>query len=86
MQLPVMPPVSPMLAKWSPQSRWTRRMNPMGRIPLHLLSRFGDQVELGSRNVRPLDPLLPRAGRRDQAELPHRCVIDGEIIIATDHG
>ena len=46
----------------------------------------GDDVELGSRNERPLTRYFPEVVEAITAELPERCVIDGEIIIATDHG
>jgi ATP-dependent DNA ligase len=48
--------------------------------------RDGDQVELGSRNERPMTRYFPELVAAAQAELPQRCVIDGEIVIATDHG
>jgi ATP-dependent DNA ligase len=48
--------------------------------------RDGDEVELGSRNERPLTRYFPELVAAARAELPKRCVIDGEIVIATDHG
>jgi ATP-dependent DNA ligase len=48
--------------------------------------RDRDQVELGSRNERPMTRYFPELVAAVQAELPQRCVIDGEIVIATDHG
>ena len=48
--------------------------------------RDRDQVELGSRNERPMTRYFPELVAAVQAELPERCVIDGEIVIATDHG
>ncbi len=40
-----------------------------------------------SCNERPMTRYFPSWAARSGAELPHRCVIDGEIInIATDHG
>jgi ATP-dependent DNA ligase len=47
--------------------------------------RDGDQVELGSRNERPMTRYFPELVAAVKAELPDRCVIDGEIIIATNH-
>ena len=44
------------------------------------------EVELGSRNERPMTRYFPELVAAAIAELPERCVIDGEIIIATDHG
>ena len=43
-------------------------------------------VELGSRNERPLTRYFPELVAAVRAELPKRCVIDGEIVIATDRG
>ena len=48
--------------------------------------RDRDQVELGSRNERPMTRYFPELVAAVKAELPQRCVIDGEIVIATDHG
>lgn len=46
--------------------------------------RDGAEVQLGSRNERPLTRYFPELVAAVTAELPERCVIDGEIIIATD--
>jgi ATP-dependent DNA ligase len=48
--------------------------------------RDGDEVELGSRNERPMTRYFPELLAACKAELPERCVIDGEIIIGTAHG
>jgi len=81
-----MPPVPPMLAK------------PVRSIPLDasyepkwdgfrsICFRDGDQVELGSRNERPMTRYFPELVAAVRAELPERCVLDGEIVVATDHG
>ena len=45
--------------------------------------RDGDAVEFGSRNERPLTRYFPELVAAATAELPPRCVIDGEIVIAT---
>jgi ATP-dependent DNA ligase len=45
-----------------------------------------DEVELGSRNERPMTRYFPELVAAVRAELPDRCVIDGEIVVATDHG
>ncbi|MDD4867079.1 MAG: ATP-dependent DNA ligase [Mycobacterium sp.] len=86
MDLPVMPPVSPMLAK------------PVGTIPpgasyepkwdgfRSICFRDGGQVELGSRNERQMTRYFPELAAAVVAELPPRCVIDGEIVVATGHG
>ena len=48
--------------------------------------RDADEVELGSRNERPMTRYFPELVAAATAELPDRCVIDGEIIIATENG
>jgi ATP-dependent DNA ligase len=48
--------------------------------------RDGDEVELGSRNERPMTRYFPELIDAIKAELPSRCVIDGEIVIATEEG
>lgn len=51
-----------------------------------ILFRDGDEVELGSRNERPLTRYFPELVAAAKAELPQRCVIDGEIVIAGERG
>lgn len=48
--------------------------------------RDGDEVEFGSRNERPLTRYFPELVAAAKDELPPRCVIDGEIVLATDSG
>jgi len=48
--------------------------------------RDGPEVEFGSRNERPMTRYFPELVSAALAELPARCVIDGEIVIATAHG
>lgn len=48
--------------------------------------RDRDEVELGSRNERPMTRYFPELVAAAKAELPERCVIDGEIVVATEHG
>jgi ATP-dependent DNA ligase len=45
--------------------------------------RDGDEVELSSRGERPLTRYFPEVVEALQANLPQRCVVDGEIVIAT---
>jgi len=44
--------------------------------------RDGDDVELGSRNERPLTRYFPELVDPLRQQLPARCVLDGEIVIA----
>jgi ATP-dependent DNA ligase len=86
MELPVMPPVSPMLAKSVteiPPDAW---YEPKWDGFRSICFRDGDQVELGSRNERPLTRYFPELVTAAIAELPDRCVIDGEIVIAGADG
>jgi ATP-dependent DNA ligase len=92
MRLPVMPPVEPMLAKS------VKRIPTADDAPAGLLYepkwdgfrcvvfRDGDEVELGSRNERPLTRYFPEVVDAVRRELPERCVVDGEVVIATEHG
>ena len=48
--------------------------------------RDGDEIEIGSRNERPMTRYFPELVEAFRRELPPRCVVDGEIVIATDHG
>ena len=43
--------------------------------------RDGDEVEIGSRNERPMTRYFPELVDAVRSELPERCVIDGEIIL-----
>ena len=87
MDLPVLPPVSPMLAKLA-------RELPMGDFCYEpkwdgfrcIVFRDGDEIELGSRNERPLTRYFPDVVDAVRTQLPERCVVDGEVVIAGDHG
>jgi len=89
MHLPVMPPVKPMLAKAAASIPAANAL-PGGVIyePKWdgfrcIVFRDGDEVELGSRNERPLTRYFPEVVDAVRAQLPARCVVDGEIVIAT---
>ena len=81
-----MPPVSPMLAKSVKAIPPDASYEPKWDGFRSICFRDGDQVELGSRNERPMTRYFPELVAAVTAELPDRCVIDGEIVIATDHG
>jgi ATP-dependent DNA ligase len=82
MQLPVMPPVAPMLAKSVPEI-------PAGALSFEpkwdgfrsILFRDGDEVEIGSRNGKPMTRYFPEVVEAVKANFPERCVIDGEIVV-----
>ncbi len=87
MKLPVNPPVAPMLAK------------PVAAIPAgdyvfepkwdgfrSIIFRDGDEIEIGSRNERPMTRYFPELVSAFAAQLPERCVIDGEIVVPDGAG
>jgi ATP-dependent DNA ligase len=88
MRLPVMPPVKPMLAKVAaslpeqdpaaPEVLFEPKWDGFRAI----VFRDGDEVEIGSRNERPLTRYFPDIVEAAKAALPARCVVDGEIVIA----
>ena len=86
MKLPVMPPVAPMLAKSVPNIPDTGSFEPKWDGFRAVIFRDGDDVEIGSRNERPMTRYFPELVVAFKVELPQRCVIDGEIVIATPGG
>ena len=46
-----------------------------------IVFRDGDEVELGSRNERPMTRYFPEVVAAVKANLPDRCVVDGEIVV-----
>jgi ATP-dependent DNA ligase len=88
MDLSVMPPVAPMLAKLA-------RELPQADCLVYepkwdgfrcIVFRDGDEVELGSRNERPLTRYFPELIEPLCQALPKRAVVDGEIVIAGKRG
>ncbi len=81
--LPVMPPVAPMWARAVPSI-------PVGALSFEpkwdgfrsIIFRDGDQVEIGSRNEKPMTRYFPEIVAAVKANLPERCVVDGEIVVA----
>ena len=86
MRLPVLPPVEPMLAKAVPalpeQGNWL--FEPKWDGFRALVFRDGDEVYLQSRDLKPLDRYFPELATPLRANLPERCVIDGEVVIAAE--
>ncbi len=76
-----MPPVSPMLARAvrdiPPGMYYEAKWDGFRSI----VFRDGDEVELGSRNERPMTRYFPEVVESVKANLPRRCVVDGEIVI-----
>ena len=86
MQLPVMPPVAPMLAKAVPSIPPGASYEPKWDGFRSVIFRDGDDIEIGSRNEKPMTRYFPELVRAFLDELPPRCVVDGEIVIATAAG
>ena len=87
MKLPVMPPVAPMLAK----SVKDLPLGPLSYEPKwdgfrSVIFRDGAEVEIGSRNERPMTRYFPELVEAVRTHMPARCVIDGEIIIRAGDG
>jgi ATP-dependent DNA ligase len=82
-QLPVMPPVPPMLAKSVPAIPDGQFYEPKWDGFRSIIFRDGDEVEIGSRNERPMTRYFPEVVEAVRANLPPRCVVDGEIVIAS---
>jgi ATP-dependent DNA ligase len=92
MQLPVLPPVAPMLARAVPEMP----VAPTGGPGLiyepkwdgfrAIIFRDGDDIELGSRGEKPLTRYFPEVVEAVRSRLPSRIVLDGEIVIAGSGG
>src|SRR5258708_2147171 len=81
MHLPVMPPVAPMLAKSVKEiPRGALSYEPKWDGFRSVVFRDGAEVEIGSRNERPMTRYFPELVAAVLANLPERCVIDGEIV------
>jgi ATP-dependent DNA ligase len=88
MAFPIEPPIEPMLSKltaelpegegWLFEPKWDGFRA--------IVFRDGDQVYIQSRDLRPLDRYFPELKPALLAHLPARAVVDGEIVIATEHG
>jgi ATP-dependent DNA ligase len=83
-----MPPVAPMLAKlqaeipvgegWLYEPKWDGFRA--------VVFRDGDEIYIGSRDKRPFLRYFPELEEPFRTALPDRCVVDGEIVIATREG
>lgn len=84
MDLPVMPPVKPMLAKSvakiPPDMQYEAKWDGFRAI----VFRDGTEVELGSRTGKSLTRYFPELVAALLDRIPERCVLDGEIVIARD--
>jgi ATP-dependent DNA ligase len=90
MRLPVMPPVAPMLAKA------VKSIDAISAVDLSfepkwdgfrsIVFRDGDEVEIGSRNEKPMTRYFPELVAAAIESLPSRCVVDGEIVVVGASG
>ena len=81
-----MPPVDPMLAKVAPEIPPGLRYEPKWDGFRTVVFRDGDEVELGSRNTKPMQRYFPEVVAAVLADLPERCVVDGEIVVPSADG
>ena len=82
-----MPPVRPMLAKLShelPSGDWI--FEPKWDGFRCVVFRDGDEIELGSRNERPMSRYFPEVVEEVKAQLPEQCVFDGELVVTGPRG
>ena len=88
MTLPVAPPVSPMLAKLARELPEDEGLlyEPKWDGFRCIVFRDGVEVVLGSRNEKPLNRYFPELVESLRDQLPDRCVVDGEIVIAGPQG
>ncbi|HEV2886803.1 MAG TPA: ATP-dependent DNA ligase [Jatrophihabitans sp.] len=86
MDLPINPPVKPMLAKPVADIPPGQIYEPKWDGFRSIVFRDGAEVEIGSRNEKPMTRYFPELVEAVKAELPERCVIDGEIVVATGGG
>jgi ATP-dependent DNA ligase len=88
MNLLVNPPVLPMLAnrvgELPPGEGWI--FEPKWDGFRTLVFRDGDELFIQSRDEKPLDRYFPELIDPLKAQLPEKCVLDGEIVIARDTG
>lgn len=86
MDLPVSPPVLPMLAKrvadLPPGAEWI--FEPKWDGFRALVFRDGGEVLIQSRDEKSLNRYFPELLEPLRSQLPARCVLDGEIVVAKD--
>jgi len=88
MPFPLEPPIEPMLA------RIADALPPQGDVLFEpkwdgfraIVFRGDDDLYIQSRDLKPLDRYFPELHEALLQRLPPRCVVDGEIVIATSHG
>ncbi len=81
-----MPPVAPMLAKPAAAIPPGHFYEPKWDGFRSIVFRDGGEVEIGSREERPMTRYFPEVVAAVKRDFPERAVIDGEIVIAGDGG
>ena len=86
-----MPPVQPMLAKSVKGIPDPAKVGGLSFEPKWdgfrcLVFKDGDEVELTSRNTKPLTRYFPEVVAAIREQLPDRCVLDGELFVALTDG
>lgn len=90
MDLPVMPPIRPMLAKSvkgipdPAKFEGGLSFEPKWDGFRCLVFKDGDEVDLTSRNTKPLTRYFPEIVAAAREQLPPRCVLDGELFVAIE--
>src|SRR3954467_4983873 len=88
MDLPVQPTILPMLAKrvsdLPPGDQWI--FEPKWDGFRTLVFKDGDEVFLQSRDAKPLNRYFPEVVEVVKAQLPRRCVLDGDMVIVGENG
>jgi ATP-dependent DNA ligase len=82
MDLPINPPVKPMLAKPVADIPPDQIYEPKWDGFRSIIFRDGAEVEIGSRNEKPMTRYFPEVVEAVLANFPERAVIDGEVIVA----
>jgi ATP-dependent DNA ligase len=81
-----MPPVAPMLAKPVAEIPPNNYYEPKWDGFRSIVFRDGDEIVIGSRNQRPMTRYFPEVVAAVKENLPRRCVVDGEIVVAAADG
>ncbi len=87
-RFPIDPPIAPMLAQLAAALPDDEELlfEPKWDGFRAIVFRGEDTVYIQSRDLRPLDRYFPELHDALIAGVPPRCVLDGEIVIATDAG
>ncbi|MBG6067133.1 ATP-dependent DNA ligase [Micromonospora ureilytica] len=88
MDLPINPPVEPMLAKSVPKLPTTPGVTyePKWDGFRCIVFRDGDEVELASRGGKSMTRYFPEVVEQARRQLPERCAVDGELIVIRRDG